>query len=115
MPTTIALDFDGVLANYTGWKGPNHTGAPTEGALRFVYEMERRGHDVVVHTCREPAVVSAWLAEYGFPDLPIYAHKPIAILYVDDRGHRFNGDWTVVETAVTRALSDIGAMRGEKA
>jgi hypothetical protein len=35
-PKHVCVDFDGVLAEYTGWKGPDHLGAPRAGAKHFL-------------------------------------------------------------------------------
>lgn len=97
----VALDFDGVLHHDQGpWRGVSHIPGPAvEGALEFVRELWRAGHEVVVYTCRalEPAgaeAVRAWLtARLGEPAPDVVGTKPIAHLYIDDRGFRFEGSF----------------------
>lgn len=95
----VALDFDGVLHHDLGaWRGVSHiNGAPVHGAAEFLHALWRAGHDVVVFTCRglEPAghdAVVRWLVEHFGDDAPpVVAEKPVAHLYIDDRGFRFEG------------------------
>lgn len=91
MPKTVCLDFDGVLAQYDGWKGEAVLGDPLPGMSHVVELLRDHGFDVVVHTTRKPEYVELWLAAHGFPPLLVAATKPPAICYVDDRGLRFEG------------------------
>lgn len=92
MGKTIALDFDGVLHQYSGWKGTELDG-PIPGALEAVNKLLAEGFNVVVYTTREPYLVSTWLASHGFPELYVTDGKPLAMCYVDDRAFRFDGAW----------------------
>jgi hypothetical protein len=100
---TVALDFDGVLNEYHGWfTDRNATRGPVPGALEFVQRLIEHGYDPVIFTCREAGSVRDWLAANGFPPLPVTDTKPIAGIYIDDRGYRFTGDFE----AAWQALSD---------
>lgn len=92
---TISLDFDGVLAEYTGWRGKHHTGKPMTGALEFLL-THQASHQFVIHTVREPEAISKWLVTHGFPAIPVTNVKPKASAYIDDRAIRFEGDWQSV-------------------
>lgn len=99
---TVAIDLDGTLAQYDGWKGVDVIGAPRPGALEFVTRLVAHGFDVVVYTARvqdrkgenghEPEdvvyLVHQWLGINGFP-VEVRVHgsigKPMAVAYVDDR------------------------------
>lgn len=97
---TIAVDFDGVLHNYTpdgSW--PECTGPPVEGSLAWLREI-RRDFKVVVLSARArsdegAAAISAWLTKRGVPGLEVTAVKPPALVYIDDRAYRFNGPGTL--------------------
>lgn len=95
----ISLDFDGVLHAYTsGWLGDVPTDGPVPGALEAVQALQELGYVVAVHTCRALThtgleATRAWLVAHGFPPLEVSAVKPHAVLYVDDRAHRFTGSW----------------------
>ncbi|MGC5325527.1 hypothetical protein [Brevibacillus sp. SYSU BS000544] len=92
---TVSLDFDGVLAEYTGWRGKHHTGKPIAGALEFL-TVYQRTHQFVIHSVREPEAISKWLIKHGFPAIPVTNVKPKASAYIDDRAIRFDGDWLKV-------------------
>ncbi len=96
---TIAVDLDGVLAEYNGWEGIRRIGAPINGAKQFVEKLAALG-DVLIFTTRcNPAVnkgtsiedlrkiVAAWLKRHEIPYHDIYVGfgKPIASAYIDDR------------------------------
>ena len=108
---TIVLDFDGVIAQYkNGWTGVEPTEPPVPGAREAVEELIRLGYEVVVVSSRaymgehpggEHAIVR-WLDANGFPPLRVTSDKVPAVLYVDDRGFRFTGDWREVLEFVAR-------------
>lgn len=99
---TVAVDLDGVLASYDGWKGLDTIGHPIPGAQDFVRRLLGFA-DVVVFTTRcnadfsRPAGetretlaarVRRWLEIHRFPaEATVYtgAGKPAANAYVDDR------------------------------
>lgn len=97
---TVAVDVDGVLAKYDGWKGVDHIGDPLPGAVEFTRALSEIC-DVLVYTTRcceeinkpEKAHllvnrVRAWLDRHGFAYAEIWSGqgKPIAVAYIDDRG-----------------------------
>src|ERR1700704_1735511 len=96
---TIAVDFDGVLNSYTTKMGLDKQhllpDPPVPGALDWVNEMVQH-YNVVVFTCRAQfsygvIAVKKWLDRHGFPPLEVTGEKPIAMLYLDDRGYLFTG------------------------
>jgi hypothetical protein len=97
---TVAVDVDGVLAKYDGWKGVDHVGDPIPGAVEFTKALSEIC-DVLVYTTRcceeinkpEKAHllvnrVRTWLDKHGFAYASIWSGqgKPIAVAYIDDRG-----------------------------
>lgn len=100
---TVAVDLDGVLAQYDKWRGVEHIGKPILHAKQFMQELIEMGHHVVVYTTRtNPDVngragdytadelagrIHEWLADNDIPYHEVYvgAGKPIASAYVDDR------------------------------
>lgn len=120
---TICLDFDGVLHIGAGrWEGVGVvSGRPHPDALAWVLAALDDYH-VVVFSGRSAvpegiAAMRAWLAGHSFPvdrmDFP--ATKPLASLFIDDRGWRFEGafpelgteplmNWEERERARARAL-----------
>jgi len=97
--STVCLDFDGVLHAYTsGWRGiATIADEPVHGAARAVAKLRER-YRVVVHSarCRTEegrTAISHWLARHSIEVDEVCEHKPPAIVYLDDRGVRFTGDW----------------------
>jgi hypothetical protein len=110
-PRTIAFDFDGVIHSYeSGWTGAVPRDPPVPGAREAIAAIrDIVGYRVVVFTCRAltaegRAGTLAWLAQHGIEVDEVTAVKPHAVLYVDDRAHRFTGDWQEVEDLVASGV-----------
>lgn len=98
----LAVDMDGVLHGYTsGWQGAEVLpDPPVPGAIAWLEDVT--GHfEVAIHSTRCASQGGRWaclewlerhglsreaLAHVYFPE-----HKPSALLYVEDRGWRFDG------------------------
>jgi len=98
MPT-VCLDFDGVLAQYEGWKA-GEIGDPLEAGVELARLLKESGFSIVIHTCRlhpengihdsQLEKIKTWLRNYKIPFDRIETQgKPIAMFYVDDRAIRF--------------------------
>ena len=90
----VCVDFDGVLNNYTGWKGEHHLYEPRVGAGEFL-EMLSSKFVVYVFTTRNRDKVIGWLEKN---DLIFFVDevtdiKVGAVAYIDDRAIQFNGDY----------------------
>lgn len=106
---TVAVDFDGVLHQYVSrWTSREEIhDPPVDGAIPFLRSLLDADLDVVVFSvrCQSAAACEAierWLLEHGLE--PSYAArirfehgKPQAIVYLDDRGLRFEGVFPSVE------------------
>lgn len=91
----IALDFDGVLNTYTKYLGDDELFEPAKGVERFLNKLQELKQPIIIHTARRSDKVQAWLDKY---ELSQYIHtvtnqKVPAIVYVDDRGLQFQGDF----------------------
>lgn len=101
-PKTIAVDLDGTLAFYDGWKGWDKIGPVLPGARDFLMELKRRGCEIVIYTTRcnpntpgkdgitkeELALkVEGWMYHNDMPYDSIYQGegKPLCAAIVDDR------------------------------
>jgi hypothetical protein len=89
---TIAIDFDGVLHKYNGWQDGKIDG-PIHGSLDAIKALCKKRH-VIIFTTRPEAIVKEWLKKYGFPSLAVTNKKEKFYVMVDDRGIRFDGEWT---------------------
>lgn len=76
----IYVDLDGTLAEYHGWKGPNHIGPPIEPMLNRVRAWVRGGIVVKIFTARASVheqipPIKSWLAQLGLGDLEVTCIK----------------------------------------
>lgn len=94
---TVAVDVDGVLAKYDGWKGPEHIGEPIAGAVEFTKKLGKN-FEVLIFTTRTSGInnddvelgkkrIEVWLNKHAFYYDRIYVGlgKPLAVAYIDDR------------------------------
>ncbi len=106
---TIAVDFDGVLAEYDGWKGEEHLGSPRNDVVSALRVLRQEGWKIVVHTTRSELHIREYLLKHDIPYDEInrnssYSNggsKPVATVYWDDRALRYSGD----------AFNDLNAIR----
>jgi hypothetical protein len=132
--STIAVDFDGVIHDYThGWDDGSIYGDLMPGAAEGLRAL-MRDHAVYVHTSRAPGQVADWLRERGFETVTEYQlarvhfwtdrarllvtdRKLPALAYLDDRAVRFTA-WDRVpallgktSTAADRAVGKSAASK----
>jgi hypothetical protein len=99
-PRTIAVDFDGVLAEYSGWKGIEVLGAPRMDVIKALRVLRHEGWKIVVHTTRSEQHIIDYLSLHDIPydeinrnsHYPSAGGKPVATVYWDDRAVRYSGD-----------------------
>lgn len=99
---TIVFDLDGTLcSNPESLLG---LGKIKEEAKQFILELKDEGYKIGIYTARknEQAIrIINYFRSNGLeidfvnldPGAPWESSKPLAMLYVDDRGFRFSGDW----------------------
>lgn len=94
-PRIVCVDFNGVLDDYTGWKGADHFDEPRRGARAFLEGLRARGYEIVIFTTRYEPDVWAWVRAHGFEALiaAVTDRKPAAHVFVDDRAVCFRGDF----------------------
>ena len=105
--STLAIDFDGVLSDYRGWHGAGTLDPPVAGAIQAIRDYQDAGLTVTIYTTRAdgPKAVmklEKWLQEHGLEykrikEIQITNTKPPAIVYLDDRAWRFNGQFPKAE------------------
>jgi len=91
----LAIDFDGVIHWYRrGWSDGTIYDVPTPGTHEALIKLINAGYNPVVFTTRKNhQEIKDWLKEQNLPELDVTNEKPIAKVYVDDRGWRFDGNW----------------------
>lgn len=96
---TIAVDLDGTLAYYDGWKGADQIGDPIPKMLSQVKKWIKEGHRILIFTARVSdkdtkdiarKAITKWLEYNGLPkDLKITCTKTMDIAeFYDDRAFR---------------------------
>ena len=113
---TVCLDFDGVINSYkSGWQGASKLPDPiVPGAIQFMLMMLAAGWDVCIHSTRahQPYGLQSmklWLKDQagqtwyetpagpGIESVNFVVEKPPAIIYIDDRGFKFEGVFPTLE------------------
>jgi len=109
---TIAVDFDGVIAEYDGYKGRGVLGEPRSDVIEALSVLRSEGWKIVIHTTRGENEISGYLIRHRIPfdeinrnpDYQTEGLKPVADLYWDDRAVSYSGD----------ARRDLGYIRSFK-
>ncbi len=110
----VAVDLDGVLAQYTGFKGPDIIEDPAPEARELLQQLSKK-YTVILHTARTAGAAAAWLKKHnltqyvtGINCCPINqrAGKPVAVAYIDDRAVNYTGD-------PVQALKEVERLAGE--
>lgn len=101
----VAIDFDGVLhSDNLGYHDGTIYGKPIDGAIQAIKEIHEQGFRIVIYSCKchpeRPLVDSKdgtkliweWLAKHNIDKLieDVVWGKPHAIVYIDDKGYRFD-------------------------
>lgn len=93
----IALDLDGTLAEYYGWQGMEHIGAPISVMVSRVKQWIAAGNEVVIFTARitprdgedrtrAVLAIQDWLEAAGLPRLRVSNIKEHGFgIFFDDR------------------------------
>lgn len=97
---TIAVDFDGVIADYDGWRGVGVLGKPRSDVKECLNLLHSDGWKIIIHTTRGEKEISDYLRANGIPydefncnsDYKTLGVKPVADVYWDDRALCYSGD-----------------------
>jgi adenylylsulfate kinase len=97
---TLAVDFDGVIADYSGWQGEASLGAPRADVCAALGTLRAEGWKIVVHTTRGAQAVEPYLRRNSIAfdeinrnsDYSNAGPKPVATVYWDDRALAYSGD-----------------------
>ena len=97
----LAIDADGTLLEYSGWKGEAHYGAPNEGMKELLDQLKEAGWTIVIWTTRgSKGALQNHLTKHNIPfdhinknpgGPPSSSPKIFADVYLDDRAIRFEG------------------------
>jgi len=91
----VAVDFDGVIATYDGWKGFDVLGEPIVETIKGLQKLHEEGYYIIIYTCRlDTPKLRQWLKDNNVPydDLnksrinpPHTSTKPVWHCYLGDR------------------------------
>lgn len=90
----VGFDLDGTLAEYHGWKGKDHIGAPIPKTMAIAKEYIRKGVKIKIFTARAEFAdqippIKAWCLENGLGDIEVTNIKDRGMIDLfDDRCHR---------------------------
>jgi len=100
----LAVDLDGTLLKYSGWKGETEFGEPIPGVKEVLQQVRDAGWAIVIWTIRnQPEALSAHLNKHNIPfdyinqnpyGPPRTGPKIFADVYLDDRAICFQGETT---------------------
>jgi hypothetical protein len=96
----IAVDFDGVIAEYEGWQGKGVLGQPRMDVVQVLHLLQQDGWKIVIHTTRSEKQIIEYLLSNKIPHDEINRNssyenegsKPVATIYWDDRALRYSGN-----------------------
>lgn len=104
MHKIVCVDLDGTISHYVEWVDETTFGSLVLGADLALRELKSKGYTIIIYTTRgNKKLIAEFLGKNGIPFDYINENpnqpknaiggKPIADIYVDDRGLQFNGDW----------------------
>ncbi len=100
---SYAFDFDGVIAEYNGFKGTDHFGKPIETVVNAIRQLKQGGHTIIIYSTRGEEQLRHYCIEHDIPVDHINKNpdkegenpgKPVAYVYVDDRSVCYRGQTT---------------------
>jgi len=95
---TVAFDFDGVIEEYNGFQGAEHTGEPIAETVEAIRKLKEKGCTILIYSTRGTELLTAYCNKHVIPvdyinDNPLIPNvnrgKPAAQVYVDDRSVLF--------------------------
>jgi hypothetical protein len=124
----VGFDLDGVLAEYSGWKGPDHIGEPIAPMIDLVKQYLAAGMEVKIVTARVAvefelnngsatqeieaadlarATIVAWCEKHIGQVLPVTAVKDLSMIALyDDRCIQVEPNTGVILVDYYRAAAD---------
>lgn len=97
----LAIDVDGTLLKYDGWKGEAHYGEPNPGMVELLEKVRAKNWVIVIWTTRKGgAALRRHLMKHNVPfdfvnknpyGPPGTSPKIFADVYLDDRAIRYEG------------------------
>lgn len=104
MHKVVCIDLDGTISHFIKWVDECTFGDIIPNADFALRELKSKGYVIIIYTTRgDKKVVAKFLNKNNIPFDYINENpnqpknaiggKPLADIYIDDRGLQFNGDW----------------------
>lgn len=99
----IAIDFDGTIVNGT---------RPLPGAREAINILREKGHEIIIFSCNGKDWIKSILEnnDIRYDWISEGTQKPVAHVYIDDRGIGFRGDWE----ATLKEVETIAGFKSDK-
>lgn len=99
----IAIDFDGTLVN-------GKVALP--GAREAINILREKGHQIIIFSCNGKDWIERVMRDNDmrYDYISEGTHKPVAHVYIDDRGIGFRGDWE----ATLKEVEQIAGFKSDK-
>ena len=105
----IAIDFDNTINNNLDIEKGERYSKPFPNAKDYLHLLKQDGHKIMIFSCNRTKWIEEWMNHWELPfDFIWDAAKPIADVYVDDRGVGFRGDWTATYNEIKTLVSKVG-------
>lgn len=97
---TVAFDFDGVIAQYSGFVAKDHSTEPIEETVKAIRILKEKGFKILIHSTRGDEFLKNYCEQRDIPFDYINRRpdkqgenpgKPVAYVYVDDRSICYTG------------------------
>ncbi|RKZ86241.1 MAG: hypothetical protein DRR19_15240 [Candidatus Parabeggiatoa sp. nov. 1] len=106
---TICVDFDDTIRN-------RYDDLPINGVAEIFSKLKQDGYHIVISSARiNPKLwgdlihfriedIKKWLNHHNIPYDEVVAYKPVAAIYIDDKGYRFEGHWEKTYNDIQKIL-----------
>lgn len=104
----IAIDLDHTLSKNEDIAPGERYCNPYPGAKEALLALQMEGYKIMIHSCNRVKWAEEWLNHWHIPYDEVWegVGKPVASLYVDDRGYHFQGDWKMDVKAIRTRLEN---------
>ena len=105
----LAIDLDDTIHDTQNVKPGYKMGMPVKYAQEALRDLSRDGHTIIIHTIwatsdQKTQAIRDWLVYFKIPFDDVVAVKPMADMYIDDKGYHFQGNWMQSYLDITKKV-----------